>query len=77
MNVVSVCSSKSASLSHYLTICLIFQVPLVPEGLKGTKDLRDQLVSLARRERKGTRVLLGYEEPEENRVSQDHQVCQG
>lgn len=54
--------------------CLIFQVPLVPEGQKGTKDPRDHLVSLARRERRGKRVLRGYEDPGESRVSQGHQV---
>lgn len=55
----------------------MFQVPLAPEGQEGTKDLRDHLVSLAKREKKEKRVLQGYEDPEESRVFQDHQVCQG
>lgn len=84
--VVSIDSSNSQQdkqffqiilLLHYLTLCLIFQVPLVLEGQEGTKDLRDQLVSLARRERKVKRVLQGYEDPEESKVSQDYKVCQG
>lgn len=56
---------------------LLFQVPLVPEGQEGTKDLRDYLVSQARRERKETRELLGSEDLEESRVVQDHRAFQG
>lgn len=55
----------------------MLKVLLVPEGQEETKDLRDNLVSLAKRERKGKGVLQGYRDPKESRVFLDHQVCQG
>ncbi|TNN65846.1 hypothetical protein EYF80_023998 [Liparis tanakae] len=60
-----------------LTVNLIFQVLLVQEDQEGTKDLRDHLVSLARREGLGKRVVQGIKDPKECRVHQDHQVRQG
>lgn len=42
-----------------ITVNLIFQVPLVQEDQEGTKDPKEHLVGLARRERKGKRVFQG------------------
>lgn len=63
---------------HVFTLlCVVFQAPRVPEGPEVTKDLRDFPASPARRERRGRRGLRGYEDPEESRVFQGPQVCQG
>ena len=55
----------------------MFQVPQVPEGQEGTKDIRGHLVSLAKKERKGKRVVQGYKDPKERKVYQDYRVLQG
>lgn len=54
----------------------MFQGLLDPEVQKGTRDLRDHLVNLAKREKKEKRVFQDYEVQEESKVIQDLQVCQ-
>lgn len=53
------------------------QVPLVPEARGETEDPREELVSLDRKGKRGTRVGQGCRGPEERRAPLDHQDYQG